>query len=243
MTQTKTLQKGIYMMVLKFLAPFFLIIALDSVYCSSPNKNFNPRSIYHAFEENNLEKVQLFLDAGLDPNQTIEKFGYVIFLAKTPEMIDLLINHGARLNDIGKHKLSALSNAPGLEKAKYLVKLGARLTSDFEFEPPLHLLVRGSYYNCDLEMIQYYINLGADLTQKDVYGETPYGRFLHLKARATKHIKRYEEKEYSQLKDHERENLDEGRIFLKSCAPKLEKILKITEAVERPKEECSRPRT
>ncbi|PLX29754.1 MAG: hypothetical protein C0582_04300 [Alphaproteobacteria bacterium] len=144
-------------------------------------------------------------------------------------MIDLMVENGVKLNDIGPKKNSVLSMPlTSVEIAKYFVSKGAKVTPNYEGrEPVLHRMVRNSWnFSPNLELIKYLIEQGADLNQKDDFGETPYGRLLHLKRRAHRYIERYSHKNPKALKQHEIINLRDAKIFMADYFPGLEKLLK-----------------
>jgi hypothetical protein len=99
-----------------------------------PSKDISACDVIVAVNNNDLEFIKDVVDKGGDLNSYHNnKFGYPIRHAKTPEMIDLMVENGVKLNDIGPKKISVLSMPlTSVEIAKYFVSKGAKVTPNYE---------------------------------------------------------------------------------------------------------------
>lgn len=89
-------------------------------------------------EKNNLDVVDLYLKSGMDPNIEIlnknsgERYPALVWATQHPEMIELLLQHGANPNASNAEGYSALLDAcrqGNLGSVKILLKQGAKANS------------------------------------------------------------------------------------------------------------------
>jgi ankyrin repeat protein len=157
---------------------------------ADPNgPSVNGETVMHdAVETGSLELVKLLLEAGGDPNHEDKNGMTPLHVASTrpvqgapapPEMIDLLVEHGAKVDGGSSHSTAlqwAIDDGLPDHVARLLAhgaKLGAK-TKGIQKRSALHL----AYDRGDDAMIRSLIAAGADRTSKDERGisfETIFG--------------------------------------------------------------------
>jgi ankyrin repeat protein len=135
-------------------------------------------SFIAAAKSNDLEAVELFLQAGMSPNAADPgKAPAIIYAAQQgyTAIVDTLVRHGALINSVdpttGKTALYYAVEANFPEMAIFLLDYGADPNgSDRVGMTPLMMAARRG----DTEMVRRLIAHGADANARDQYGDTAY---------------------------------------------------------------------
>ncbi|KAF8960825.1 ankyrin repeat-containing domain protein [Flammula alnicola] len=121
------------------------------------------------------EFIGYLLSLGADPNamsgDTISPLAYAAFQYNSPEMVGLLLQHGARVN--GSSALATTAQKGYLTTAKYLLDHGAHINDPGNWmQPsfPLHIAVERS----NTEMVKFLLSNGADTELRDGSGRTAF---------------------------------------------------------------------
>jgi ankyrin repeat protein len=121
------------------------------------------------------EFIGYLLSLGADPNaiskDTITPLAYAAFQYNSPEVVELLLQHGAQVN--GSSALAAAAQKGYLTTAKYLLNHGANINDPGNWvlpSFPLHIAVKHG----NMEMVKFLLNNGADLGLVNGSGKTPY---------------------------------------------------------------------
>jgi ankyrin repeat protein len=120
------------------------------------------------------EFTEYLLSLGADPNavssDTISPLAYAAFQYNSPEMVELLLQHGARVN--GSSALAAAAQKGYLATAKYLLDHGADINDPGNWvQPSFPLQIAVKYGHA--EMVKLLLSGGADLELHDGSGRTP----------------------------------------------------------------------
>lgn len=154
-----------------------------------------------AVEKNDLGKVKKFLTQRANINRRDKRGDTLFFYAKSAEMVQLLVEHGASVNILSSDGYSPLHFAQSVEVAEALVLAGANINAlDREGMTPLHFgLTNGAapevsiylaragtdvslidhfdhrtplFYSTTGELAQTLIDLGADVNHRDRFERT-----------------------------------------------------------------------
>jgi serine/threonine-protein phosphatase 6 regulatory ankyrin repeat subunit B len=135
---------------------------------------------FEACYQGDVEIVKIFLDTGYDANFYGDEGDTPLHIAAYDgnlELVTLLINHGADVNAkfekgefIGFTPLHMAAKSSRKEVAKELIRCGARVnaTTGRNHASPLHWAAEIN----DPEMVSILVGNGANLEEKDIYGDT-----------------------------------------------------------------------
>lgn len=138
---------------------------------------FGPSNAFHnAVRNSNVPIIQLFLDAGIDPDLEDESGITPLMLARSWEVADLLLKSGANINATSPWGFTALHSAePNLTQHYLEAGADASAVTD-NGSTPIHLMVHGLFHGIDAkeisEGITLLINAGCDPNAKDCNGNT-----------------------------------------------------------------------
>ena len=142
-----------------------------------PNYGFDQRGTPLAIATGfgtSFEFIQFLLENGADPDEgDIHPcpLGGAAHRYSTPEVVELLIKHGARLE--GSHALMFASSYGHLEVVKYLLEIGANPQTDPNPTNPELALV-AALRNGHEEIVKLLLEHGADLNARNYKGETAW---------------------------------------------------------------------
>lgn len=135
-------------------------------------------------ERGTIEQARFLLENGASPNGTVHQSEYNDSNAslrtplmeaisdKKPEMVELMLKHGANIQQQNYSGWAAIHYAARstIEMIKLILQAGGDLQSvSFNGATPLHLAVmKGKREN-----VLYLLDKGADIEAKDFYGRTP----------------------------------------------------------------------
>ena len=137
--------------------------------------------MYHAFRNNDKDKIQSLLRQGVDPNftygrnrETLLHLAVQIKNADLSDMVKMLLDNGADVNiqnNSAATPLFLVAGTNNLKTAEELLKRGAKLNIQdmTNGQTPLHKASRYGQFN----MAKMFVDQGADLHVKDNYGNTP----------------------------------------------------------------------
>jgi len=143
-------------------------------------REFGMNPIEIAIRGNNIEIIDLFLNAGVKINNNVwphddTPLNLAIYENK-PDIVNFLIDKGANINQKRgrvRYPLYAaiFKNIPDI--VKLLIDKGANINQkdDENGSTPLHLALTTSFGNPDI--VNLLIDKGADINQKNRFGETP----------------------------------------------------------------------
>ena len=141
--------------------------------------NENDR-LHYAIRFGKLDTVKYLINAGVDVNRFDDMDKTPIYYADNLEIINVLIDAGADIHLTIKNKGTLLSYAVyqySLEVIKGLIDAGADVNkADFDGKNPLYWAV----LRRDLEIVKVLIKAGADVNKADHYGTTPLHLTINL---------------------------------------------------------------
>ena len=136
------------------------------------SKSDKPTTLVQAVRANDVRAARKMLADGADPNkcEANDSEGYPIFYAlhSGPEMVQVLIDHGADVNTSGRRNVTPLATAQfrGLsEIATILRKAGGQLVADNEtylMDPIFRLKITPRIAACVLAMSRQFPNEGPE---------------------------------------------------------------------------------
>jgi hypothetical protein len=149
------------------------LIARDPSVITMPFDHYGSPLIVACMGRQKYEYLKYLLEAGADPNQYPDAATFpltiVAALYKDPEVIDLLLSRGARLESSGA--LGAAARLGNEVMIRHLLDRGARSDTDgTDGGSPLHTAVRAGHVGVARSLLQY----GADLKVVDNSGNTPF---------------------------------------------------------------------
>jgi ankyrin repeat protein len=148
------------------------LLARDPSVITMPFDHYGSPLIVACMGRQKHEYLKYLLEAGADPNQYPDAATFplaiVAALYKDPEVIDLLLSHGARLES--SCTLGAAARLGNEVMIRHLLDRGARSdTDDTIGGSPLHTAVRAGHVGVTKILLQY----GADPKAVDNSGNTP----------------------------------------------------------------------
>lgn len=149
----------------------FGLALLICVLCCPASASQQPDTIYSAIGNGDTKKFASFVEAGAVKDLD-ELLLYVTNQREKPtvEMVQLLLDKGARVNQPGPYR-SALMRAAGeghLEIAKLLLARGAEVNSQSDDGTALMMAVRGGHP----EIVKLLLDAGAEVNRKHRTGRT-----------------------------------------------------------------------
>jgi ankyrin repeat protein len=145
----------------------------------------NSEDMKSAITNNDIDKVRYLIDQGQDVNQKITQFLIpktlltIAILEKNPDLVKLLIEKGANVNEsdeLNQTPLFVAVNTEQIEIVKLLIENGADVNhKDNNGETPLFAAIKKEYSN---EMVNMLIMNGANVNETNDCGDTP----LYVKA-------------------------------------------------------------
>lgn len=164
----------------------FALLLVGCMFVSALNVNAERTSLHDAVEDGNVEEVAALCEE--HPEWLSEKddaYRVPLMYAETPEMIDCLVKHGAKLESV---KLSWVIVAGRAELAKYMIENGADVdcglfvaTSVGDEDLVKYMVEHGANVTKalpaaivvgNIDLIKYFIEHGADINVKDNQGRT-----------------------------------------------------------------------
>ncbi|KAF5002526.1 hypothetical protein FGRMN_291 [Fusarium graminum] len=150
------------------------LLARDPSAITMPFDHYGSPLIVACMRRQRIEFLRYLLEAGADPNQDPDAASFPLAIAaalyKDSAMIDLLLNHGARLERSGA--LGAAARLGNEVMMRQLLEHGAQPdTDDTTGESPLHTAARAGHVGIVKILLQY----GADPMSVDDTGCTPIG--------------------------------------------------------------------
>ncbi|KAI7971832.1 hypothetical protein EIK77_000977 [Talaromyces pinophilus] len=127
--------------------------------------------LYLAVQNGNLEITRMLLEKGSDPNENPEGYDFLLLLAvelgpKSIEMLDLLFDHGARIEEEDnstEYRRTALARAAGNKDVnilKYLLKRGADVNhAGKNSHPPIY----AAAWSSNINSVRILLKAGADV--------------------------------------------------------------------------------
>ncbi len=132
-------------------------------------KRYSTTPLYVAVQQDDLEIVQMLLEAGANPNAQNADLWFPPSHAQSIEMVQLLLDYGANIHltdEVGK---DALQHQNDPEVAAYLIDAGAQVNPDKgQSGSPL----REATDDGNLEMMRLLLERGANVDQAMSWGET-----------------------------------------------------------------------
>ncbi|KAH7174176.1 ankyrin repeat-containing domain protein [Fusarium flagelliforme] len=151
------------------------LLARNPSAINMPFDHYGSPLIVACMRRNNIDYLRYLLEAGADPNQDPDAATFplaiVAALYNDPAVIDILLQHGARLDRSGALGAAAqLGNEPMMAR---LLERGARSGTDAvrpsQRGSPLHTAVEAGHVGVTRMLLQH----GADLKALDGNGMTP----------------------------------------------------------------------
>ena len=134
-------------------------------------------SIHKAASIGDIEAVRQHLAAGTDPNLKYPVVHPPLLFAVGYEVMTLLVENGADVNDIGLG-MTALHRFADPKSVRYLVDKVADVNAIDKFgDTPLHKMVEGYLWK-QKESVEILIAAGADVNAFNFDGMTPLDNFL-----------------------------------------------------------------
>ena len=134
-------------------------------------------SIHKAASIGDIEAVRQHLAAGTDPNLKYPVVNPPLLFAVGHEIMTLLVENGADVNDIG-WGMTALHRFADPKSVRYLVDKVADVNAIDKFgDTPLHKMVEGYLWK-QKESVEILIAAGADVNAFNFDGMTPLDNFL-----------------------------------------------------------------
>ena len=134
-------------------------------------------SIHKAASIGDIEAVRQHLAAGTDPNLKSPVVNPPLLFAVGYEIMTLLVENGADVNDIG-WGMTALHRFADPKSVRYLVNKVADINAIDKFgDTPLHKMVEGYLWQ-QKESVEILIAAGADVNAFNFDGMTPLDNFL-----------------------------------------------------------------
>jgi len=154
---------------------------LDKGISTAKIDTFGDTPLFRAVEGDKIKVAKLLLRQGAKVNTECSSGQYPIHEVRSPEMVDLLIKHGADPNQhTGKtfgsfSKKTPLHYARGKGTAKALIKAGGKLEAkDINGNTPLmRKISMASWSRQNVDDINELIDLGADVKTRNNENQTP----------------------------------------------------------------------
>jgi hypothetical protein len=131
-----------------------------------------------AIERGDTDEVRSMLEGGLDPNTSIRRINLLQYavVKQQPEIVRLILDHGAKINQIDRDKWTALHWAARTnstdEIVRILIDAGAEVEAETEFnETPLHLTVASPH---GVQIAKTLLDAGANIEHENGLGGTPF---------------------------------------------------------------------
>ena len=145
-------------------------------------------SIHKAASIGDIEAVRQHLAAGTDPNLRSPVINPPLLFAASYEIMTLLVENGADVNDIG-WGMTALHRFADPKSVRYLVDKVADINAIDKFgDTPLHKMVEGYLWK-QKESVEILIAAGADVNAFNFDGMTPLDNFLTNHIAAPQEVK------------------------------------------------------
>ena len=145
-------------------------------------------SIHKAASIGDIEAVRQHLAAGTDPNLKSPVVNPPLLFAVGYEIMILLVENGADVNDIGRG-MTALHRFADPKSVRYLVDKVADINAIDKFgDTPLHKMVEGYLWK-QKESVETLIAAGADVNAFNFDGMTPLDNFLTNHIAAPRQVK------------------------------------------------------
>ena len=134
-------------------------------------------SIHKAASIGDIEAVRQHLAAGTDPNLRSPVINSPLLFAASYEIMTLLVENGADVNDIG-WGMTALHRFADPKSVRYLVDKVADVNAIDKFgDTPLHKMLEGYLWK-QKGSVEILIAAGADVNALNFDGMTPLDNFL-----------------------------------------------------------------
>ena len=145
-------------------------------------------SIHKAASIGDIEAVRQHLAAGTDPNLRSPVINSPLLFAASYEIMTLLVENGADVNDIG-WGMTALHRFADPKSVRYLVDKVADINAIDKFgDTPLHKMVEGYLWQ-QKESVEILIAAGAEVNVINFDGMTPLDNFLTNHIAAPRQVK------------------------------------------------------
>lgn len=202
-SEKTTFKKAIHLLaVLMLLSPGILVFGCKDKESykkeiARKGMEYSADSFVNEVGAGNMERINLFIKAGMDINAT-DKNGYtglmVALMNDNPDIVDLLIAKGADINARSKAGYTALmfvSSKGNMAETELLIKKGADVNAqNSDGETALMLAsLRGNF-----EVAKLLIDKGADVNAKSNRGDTAL-KYAYLDKRVEELLKKAGAKE------------------------------------------------